>query len=78
MVYSCIELIGRIAMIQFHVYMMYSYKCLCFISIFVIKDCTENLNKTKLHFFFIESSVHRQILNGIVLVLIHKMNNLFC
>lgn len=52
MVYSCIELIGRIAMIQFHVYMMYSYKCLCFISIFVIKDCTENLKKAKLHFFY--------------------------
>lgn len=68
----------HIAMIQFHVYMMYSYKCLCFISIFVIKDCTENLKKTKLHFFFIESSVHRQILNGIVLVLINKINNLFC
>lgn len=67
-------------MIQFHVtvYMMYSYKCLCFISIFVIKDCTENLKRAKLHFFFIESSVHRQILNGIVLVLIHKINNLFC
>lgn len=77
MVYSCIGLIGRIAMIQFHVYMMYSYKCLCFISIFVIKDCTENLKRAKLH-FFIESSVQRQILNGIVLVLIHKINNLFC
>lgn len=55
MVYSCIELIGRIAMIQFHVHMMYSYKCLCFISIFVIKDCTENLKKAKLHFFLLKA-----------------------
>lgn len=58
MVYSCIGLIGRIAMIQFHVYMMYSYKCLCFISIFVIKDCTENLKRAKLHFFFLLKAVY--------------------
>lgn len=58
MVYNCIGLIGRIAMIQFHVYMMYSYKCLCFISIFVIKDCTENLKRAKLHFFFLLKAVY--------------------
>lgn len=45
----------HIAMIQFHVYMMYSYKCLCFISIFVIKDCTENLKRAKLHFFLLKA-----------------------
>lgn len=45
----------HIAMIQFHVYMMYSYKCLCLISIFVIKDCTENLKKAKLHFFLLKA-----------------------